>query len=144
MPKMIFVNLPVKDLTASIRFYEAIGCEKNQQFSNDQAAMLVWSETTTFQLLTHDYFATFASKPIANAQETTEVLICLSHDSRAEVDRITEAAAAAGGRADIRERVDSAFLYNRAFEDPDGHVFEGVYMDVEAAAASMGSQDAPA
>ena len=104
--------------------------------------MLVWSETTTFQLLTHDYFATFASKPIANAQETTEVLICLSHDSRAEVDRVTEAAEAAGGRADIRERVDSAFMYNRAFEDPDGLVFEAVYMDIEAAAASMGGQNA--
>jgi predicted lactoylglutathione lyase len=140
MPKMIFVNLPVKNLSAAIRFYEAIGCEKNQQFSNDQATMLVWSEAITFQLLVHDYFATFTSKPIANAQETTEVLICLSHDSRAGVDRVTEAAAAAGGKADIRERVDLGFLYNRAFEDPDGHVFEAVYMDVEAAAASIGEQ----
>jgi predicted lactoylglutathione lyase len=142
MPKMIFVNLPVKDLAAATRFYEAIGCEKNEQFSNDQAAMLVWSDTITFQLLTHDYFATFTPKSIADAQATSEVLICLSRDSREEVDAITEAAAAAGGKADIRERQDMGFMYSRAFEDPDGHVFEPMWMDVEAAFATKGEQHA--
>src|SRR3546814_18515467 len=75
MPKMIFVNLPVKDLAASIRFYEAIGCEKNEQFSDDRAASMVWSETITSHLLTHDYFATFTPKPIANPRETVGMLI---------------------------------------------------------------------
>jgi predicted lactoylglutathione lyase len=134
---MIFLNLPVNDLAAATHFYKAIGCEKNDQFSNEQAAMLVWSDTITFQLLTRDYFATFTPKSIADAKETSEVLICLSRESRAEVDAITEAAAAAGGRADIRERLDLGFMYNRAFEDPDGHVFEAVYMDVDAAVATM-------
>ncbi|GJL80808.1 MAG: hypothetical protein DHS20C01_04420 [marine bacterium B5-7] len=133
MPKMIFVNLPVKDLAAAIRFYAAIGCDKNEQFSNDVAAMMVWSDTIAFMLLTHDYFSTFTPKSIANAQETSEVLIALSRDSREEVDAITEAAAAAGGKADIRERQDMGFMYSRAFEDPDGHVFEPMWMDVEAA-----------
>jgi predicted lactoylglutathione lyase len=138
MPKMIFVNLPVKDLAAATRFYEAIGCEKNGQFSDDNAASMVWSDTITFQLLTHDYYKTFTPKPIANARETSGMLIALSRDSREEVDAITEAAAKAGGRADIRERQDMGFMYLRSFEDPDGHVFEPMWMDMEAAHGSMG------
>src|SRR3546814_687217 len=98
MPKMIFVNLPVKDLAASIRFYEAIGCEKNEQFSDDRAASMVWSETITFHLLTHDYFATFTPKPIANPRETVGMLIALSRDSREEVDAITARPTSASAR----------------------------------------------
>ncbi|WEX09115.1 VOC family protein [Chelativorans sp. AA-79] len=133
MPKMIFVNLPVKDLAASIRFYEAIGCRKNEQFSDENAASMVWSDTITFQLLTHDYFKTFTAKPIANPREATGMLFALSRDSREEVDAITEAAAAAGGKVDIRDRQDMGFMYVRTFEDPDGHVFEPMWMDMEAA-----------
>ena len=134
MPKMIFVNLPVKDVAASTRFYEAIGCEKNAQFSNENASSMVWSDTITFQLLVRDYYASFTSKAIADAHKTSEVLIALTRDSRQEVDAITEAAASAGGKADVRERMDMGWMYNRAFEDPDGHVFEAVWMDLEAAA----------
>jgi predicted lactoylglutathione lyase len=132
MAKMIFVNLPVKDLSASIRFYEAIGCQKNEQFSDDRSASMVWSDTIFFQLLTHDYFATFARKPIADANEKTGMLVALSRDSRAEVDSITEAAAAAGGKADIRDPQDMGFMYGRTFTDPDGHVFEPMWMDMSA------------
>ena len=134
MPKMIFVNLPVTDLAAAIRFYQAIGCEKNDQFSNENAASMVWSDTITFQLLTHAYFSTFTPKPIADAHKTTAMLIALSRDSREEVDAIVEAAAAAGGKADTRERQDMGFMYVRTFEDPDGHVFEPAWMDVAAMA----------
>ena len=137
--KMIFVNLPVRDLAASTRFYEAIGCKRNPQFSNDVAAALVWSETITFMLLTHGFFSTFTHKPIADAKATTEVLICLSRGSRAEVDTITEAAASAGGKADIRERQDMGFMYGRSFEDPDGHVFEPMWMDVSGMPAQPAS-----
>jgi uncharacterized protein len=132
MPKMIFVNLPVKDLAAATRFYEAIGCVKNEQFSGENAASMVWSDAIIFQLLTHDYYATFTTKPIADAHKTSGMLIALSRDSREEVDAITEAAAAAGGKADIRERQDMGFMYLRTFEDPDGHVFEPAWMNVEA------------
>ena len=142
MPKMIFVNLPVRDLAASIRFYQAIGCEQNEQFSNEQAAMMVWSDTISFMLLTHEYYASFTSKRIADACETSEVLLALSQDSREAVDAITEAAAAAGGRADVRAPQDMGFMYSRAFEDPDGHIFEPAWMDGEAATAPTEEQQA--
>ena len=135
MPKMIFVNLPVKDLAVALRFYKAIGCEQNMQFSNDQAAMMVWSEAISFMLLTHEYFGTFTSKRIADAHESCEVLLALSRDSREEVDTITQAAAASGGKADVRPPQDMGFMYGRAFQDPDGHVFEPVWMDMAAMTA---------
>src|SRR5207237_3974785 len=112
-------------------FYKAIGCVKNDQFSNDQAAMLTWSDTISFMLLTHDFYRTFTSKQIADAQATSEVLLCLSRDSRTEVDAITEAALAAGGR-EPRPVQDMGFMYGRAFEDPDGHTFEPMWMDMAA------------
>lgn len=133
MPKMIFVNLPVADLVKATRFYQAIGCEKNEQFSDQNSASMVWSETITFQLAVPDYFATYTPKPLADAHQTTEVLLALSIDSRKEVDRLIEAGAAAGGKADIRPPQDSGFMYNRAVEDPDGHVFELMWMDMSAA-----------
>lgn len=137
MPKTIYVNLPVKDLAVAARFYEAIGCEKNEQFSDHQASSMVWSDTITFHLLVNDYFATFTPKKIADAHATSEVLLALSRDSREEVDAIVEAAAAAGGKADIREPQDMGWLYTRAFEDPDGHVFEAISADMGAAPAEM-------
>lgn len=142
MPKMIFLNLPVTDLAAATRFYEAIGCEKNEQFSDHKASSMVWSDTITFQLLTRKYFKTFSSKPIADAQKDCGAMIALTRDSREEVDAITEAAAAAGGRADVRDRMDMGWMYNRAFEDPDGHVFEAVWMDMEAVSAATDEQQA--
>jgi uncharacterized protein len=132
MSKMIFVNLPVNDIAASTRFYEAIGCIKNEQFSDEKASSMVWSDAITFQLLTRDYFSTFISRPVANARETCQVLLAISMDSRADVDAIADAAAKNGGRNDIRETMDLGFMYNRAFQDPDGHIFEAVYMDMSA------------
>jgi hypothetical protein len=136
MAKMIFVNLPVADLPRAIAFYEAIGCTREPRFSNDAAAMLVWSDTISFMLLTHDFYAGFTAKRIADARETSEVLICLSQESRADVDAITEAALAAGGR-EPRAAQDMGMMYGRAFEDLDGHVFEPMWMD--AAAAEQGA-----
>lgn len=137
MSRMIFVNLPVTDLATATRFYEAIGCEKNEQFSDDQSSSMVWSDTITFQLQASDYFATFTPKKIANAHATSEVLLALSRDSRDEVDAIVKAAAASGGKADIRAPQDMGWLYTRAFEDPDGHIFEAISADMAAAPADM-------
>lgn len=134
MTKLIFVNLPVKDLAASVRFYEAIGCKKNEQFSDENAASMVWSENIVFQLLTREYFKTFTSKPIGNAHEHCGALFALSQESREQVDRITAAAGAAGGRADVRAPQDHGFMYVRTFEDPDGNVFEPAWMNSNAAA----------
>lgn len=132
MPKMIFINLPVRDLAASTRFYEAIGCKKNPQFSDEKTSSMVWSEEITFHLLTHEYYATFTKKPIADAHATSAALFALSRESREEVDSIVEAAAKAGGKADVRERQDMGFMYLRTFEDPDGNLFEPAWMDVAA------------
>lgn len=133
MPKMIFVNLPVQDIAAATQFYQAIGCEKNAMFSDHQASSMVWSDAITFQLLARDYFATFTSKAIADAQATCEVLLALSCDSRAEVDDTVSAGAAAGGTSDVRAVMDMGFMYNRAIADPDGHVLELVWMNMDAA-----------
>ena len=132
MPKMIFVNLPVKNLATATRFYEAIGCVKNPQFSDDRASSMAWSELITFQLLTHDYYKTFTPKPIADAHQTSAALFALSRDSREEVDAIVEVAERSGGKGDIRERQDLGFMYARTFQDPDGNVFEPMWMDVSA------------
>ena len=131
MPRMIFVNLPVADVGRSTIFYEAIGMTKNVQFSNEQAAAMVWSDTISFMLLDHAFYRTFTGKQIADAHGTSEVLLCLSRDSREEVDAIVEAALAAGG-VEPREPQDMGFMYARAFEDPDGHTFEPMWMDVAA------------
>lgn len=132
MSRMIFVNLPVKDIAASTRFYEAIGCTRNEQFSDEKASSMVWSETITFQLLQESYFSTFISRPISDARETCQVLLAISMESRAEVDALAEAAARNGGRNDIRETMDLGFMYNRAVQDPDGHIIEAAYMDMSA------------
>jgi predicted lactoylglutathione lyase len=138
MPKMIFVNLPVADVAKSTAFYEALGFEKNAQFSNENASAMVWSDTIHVMILSREFYKTFLPhKEIADSGKTNEVLICLSRDSREEVDAITEAAAANGGKADVRERQDMGFMYSRAFEDPDGHIYEPMYMDLEAATAAM-------
>jgi predicted lactoylglutathione lyase len=134
MSKMIFLNFPVRDLAASTRFYGAIGCTRNAQFSDEKAASMIWSDTITFQLLTREYYATFTSRPIADAHATSALLIALSQDSRGAVDAIVEAAAKAGGKADVRAPQDHGFMYLRTFEDPDGNVFEPAWMDVSAMA----------
>lgn len=138
MAKMIFVNLPVSDLERSIRFYEAIGGRKEPKFSNEAAAMIVLSDVINVMLLTHDFYRTFTSKEIADAHRTSQVLLCLSSDSRAEVDRLVEAAVAGGGRGDPGPQQDmGGMMYGRSFEDPDGHHWEVMWMD--SAAAEQGA-----
>lgn len=131
-PKMIFVNLPVRDLAAATAFYEAIGCVKNPAFSNENASSMAWSETIFFMLLTHGFYGTFISQPVSDAHKTSAAIFCLSQGSRAEVDAIVEAATRAGGQGDIREPQDLPFMYGRTFVDPDGNVFEPMWMDASA------------
>ncbi len=132
MPKSIFVNLPVTDLPRSIAFYEAIGARRDERFSDETAACMVISDTIFVMLLTHAKFAGFTPKPIADAHRTTEVLLCVSCDSRDEVDAMVGKAASAGGRADPGPVQDYGVMYGRSFEDPDGHVWEPMWMDVAA------------
>lgn len=128
MSTKIFVNLPVKDLNKSKAFYTALGFSFNPQFTDDKAACLVISEHNYAMLLTHDFFKTFIKKPMADAAKTTGVLIAISRESREDVDSIVKAALAAGGK-EPRETQDYGFMYGRSFEDPDGHIWEPMWMD---------------
>lgn len=136
MPKMIFVNLPVRDLPRAIAFYEAIGAEKNPQFSDDTAACMVFSETIYVMLLTHEKYLGFSKKPIAD-RGTSEMLIAFTQDDRAAVDAVLARGAAAGGRADPNPVQELGFMYSRSLEDPDGHVWEMFWMDPAVAAGEQ-------
>jgi uncharacterized protein len=142
MSKLIFVNLPVRDLNQAIAFYESIGAEKNEQFCDDTAACMVFSETIHTMLLTHEKFRQFTPKKIADAKEVSEVLICISAESRDAVDAMVGKAQAAGGRIDPGPKQDYGFMYGRSFEDPDGHIWEVMWMDVDAAKAAGGEMTA--
>jgi predicted lactoylglutathione lyase len=137
MPRMIFVNLPVADLGKAIAFYESVGASKDARFCDETAAMMAFSETIHVMLLTHDRFRQFTPKKIADAKESTEVLLCISAESRNAVDALIDRAAAAGAAADPCPRQDYGFMYGRSFEDPDGHIWEPMWMDMEAAQGAM-------
>ena len=137
MAKLIFLNLPVTDLARATAFYQAIGAAKNEQFSDGTASCMVLSETIHVMLLTHDKFRQFTPKKIADARTSSEVLICTSADSRDAVDDVVTKAKSAGGAADPSPKQDFGFMYGRSFEDPDGHIWEVMWMDVEAAAKAQ-------
>jgi hypothetical protein len=135
MHKQIFVNLAVNDLPKSMAFFKALGFTFNKQFTNDTAACLVIGENIYAMLLVRDFFKGFTGKPVIDPKEGTEMLMCISCESRAEVDELVAKARAAGG-AVPREPQDHGFMYGHGFEDVDGHIWELVYMDPNAAGAS--------
>lgn len=137
MPKLIFVNLPVADLPRAMAFYEAIGARNEPRFTDATAACMVLSETIHVMLLTHAKFREFTSKPIVDAKESCQVLLCLSAESRSEVDGLVTQAGAAGGAMDPGLKLDHGFMYGRSFEDLDGHIWEVMWMDMTAAEAAM-------
>jgi uncharacterized protein len=131
MARKIFVNLPVRDLDRSKAFFTALGFSVNPQFTNDKGACIVISEDIHVMLLTVPFFQTFTKKPVADGTNT-EVLVCLSCDSREEVDALVKKALAAGGRTPNPPQ-DHGFMYGHGFEDPDGHGWELMWMDMAAA-----------
>ena len=134
MSRMIFVNLPVTDLGRSMAFYEAVGAANEPKFTNEGAAMMRFSEEVNVMLLTHDFWRTFTSKAIPDARTSAQVLLCLSADSPASVDAQVAAAQAAGGVIDPTPKQDmGGMMYGRSFEDPDGHIWEVMWMDTKAA-----------
>ncbi len=137
MSKLIFLNLPVSDLQRATTFYEAVGAGKNEQFCDSTASCMVFSETIHVMLLTHDKFRQFTPKRIVDAKEASEVLICISADSRDDVDAVVGKAGIAGGLVDPCPKQDHGFMYGRSFEDPDGHIWEVMWMDVAAMQAAM-------
>ena len=130
MPKQIFINLPVQNLPRATAFYTAIGATVNPQFSDDTASCMVFSEQIFVMLLTHEKWATFTTKPIVDSHRSSEVMLALSADDRNAVDRMTDAAGANGGKADVNPPQDHGFMFGRSFEDVDGHIWEVLFVDM--------------
>lgn len=137
MHPMIFVNLPVRDLQAARRFAEAIGAVNEPRFTDDTAACMTFSDSIHVMLLTHEKFSQFTPLPIGDASKSTQTLLCLSSESRESVDSSVERAVAAGGTADPSPKQDYGVMYGRSIADPDGHIWELMWMD--AAAAERGA-----
>ena len=143
MSRMIFVNLPVSDLERSRAFLEALGAVNEPRFTDETAACMTLSDSIYVMLLTHQKFAQFAPRPIADAHAASQVLLCLSSNSRESVDATLERAVAAGGTADPSPKQDYGVMYGRSVADPDGHIWEIMWMDAAAAKrAAEAVQDA--
>ncbi|HEX9004643.1 MAG TPA: VOC family protein [Blastocatellia bacterium] len=128
MATKIFVNLPVKDLKASIEFFTKLGYTFNSQFTDETATCMIISEDIFTMLLTHDKFKSFTPKEICDATKSTEVLICLSCESREHVDELVGKAVAAGGTT-YNKSQDHGFMYAHGYQDLDGHIWELMWMD---------------
>ena len=123
MSRMIFVNLPARDLAVARNFLEALGATNEPKFTDDTAACMQLSDTIFVMLLTHEKFSQFTPRPIADARAGSEVLLCLSADSRESVDTAVSRAEAAGGTADPAPKQDYGVMYGRSVADPDGHIW---------------------
>lgn len=131
MSQKIFVNLPVKDLNQSIDFFAKLGFDFNPQFTDETATCMIVSDDIFVMLLTHDKFKTFTPNAICDATKSTEVLVCLSCESRAAIDDKVSRAIAAGGTT-YNEPQDYGFMYAHGFQDLDGHIWELMYMEPSA------------
>ena len=133
MATKIFVNLAIKDLDKSKKFFTDIGFTINPQFSNEKAACIVISEHISAMILKEEFFKTFIPKTeISDATKSTEVLVALSADSKEEVNELADKALAAGA-TQLRDPDDLGFMYSRSFQDLDGHIWEVFWMDMNAA-----------
>src|SRR3954447_20718679 len=134
MSRIIFVNLPVQDVAASIAFFRALGFGFNEKFTDESCASMVVSEQAYVMLISRARFAEFTRRPIADAQAATEAILCVSAESRAAVDASAGAALAAGASPG-NPPMDHGFMYGRSFHDLDGHLWEVMWMAAEAVAA---------
>jgi len=133
MSRMIFVNLPVADLNRSRSFLEALGAVNEPRFTDETAACMTLSDSIHVMLLTHEKFSHFTPLPIADAKQSAQMLLCLSADSRESVDATVERAVTAGATADPAPKQDYGVMYGRSVSDPDGHIWEIMWMDPAAA-----------
>ncbi len=131
MSTKIFVNLPVRDLAKSIAFFTSLGYRFNPQFTDETATCMIIAEDIYVMLLTEEKFRSFTPKALCDARRSTEVLVCLSAETRQRVDELVAKAVAAGGRT-YSDPKDYGFMYQHGFEDLDGHIWEIVYMDSAA------------
>jgi len=138
---MIFINLPVANVQTSTRFYKALGATRNETFSNETSSSMVISDTISVMLLSHDRWRDFTPKNIPDAKMSAQVLLCLSMESREACDAAVHAAVKAGGTADPTPKQDHGFMYGRSYEDPDGHIWEVMWMDMAAMQKAMSGQN---
>ena len=131
MATKIFVNLPVKDLNKSKDFYTKLGFTINPQFTDEKAACVVISEDIYAMILVESFFKTFTKKDIADATKSTEAIIALSAESKEKVNEIADKAIGAGGKQSLDPQ-DHGFMYQRSFQDLDGHLWEVLWMDPAA------------
>ncbi|WP_306524052.1 VOC family protein [Rheinheimera sp.] len=129
--RMIFINLPVKDLKASMAFYQALGFDNNPQYTDNTAACMVWSDSIHVMLLTQDKWRSFTSKPIADSN-CSEVMLALTCNSQIEVDTMLGRVANKGGTTDVMPPRDLGFMYSRSLSDADGHIWELFWMNPAA------------
>lgn len=129
--RLIFVNIPVKDLSASVAFFRALDFDFDEKFTDDSCACMVVSEQAYVMLLVESRFADFTSKPVADARASTEAILCVSADSREGVDAFADAAMDAGA-SPANDPMDHGFMYGRSFQDLDGHIWEVMWMSTEA------------
>lgn len=132
MATKIFVNLPVKKLKKSMAFFRKLGFTFNPRFTDETAACMIVSEDIFVMLLTEEKFRTFTPNEICDANKSTEVLVCLTRESRGDVDGMVRKAVAAGGKA-FRDPQDYGFMYEHGFQDLDGHIWELIFMEPGAA-----------
>ena len=131
MAKSIFINLPISEMKTSMAFYTALGFKNKPEFTNEDGACMVWSDTIYVMIHTPKSWRRFTDRPIPPST-SCEVMLSLSLDSTKEVDAFTDSAQANGGTADINPKQDLGFMYSRSFTDPDGHVWESFWMDPKA------------
>ena len=134
MSTQIFVNLPVKDLDRSVAFFTRLGYRFDPQFTDENATCMIVGDDIFVMLLVEPFFQTFTGKAIADTSQVTEAIICLALDSRAAVDALVDEAIAAGGSS-LREAKDHGFMYERSYQDLDGHLWEAVHMNPNAEGA---------
>ncbi len=128
MATQIFVNLAVKDLKKSVEFFSKLDFTFDPKFTNENATCMIVAENIFVMLLVESFFKTFIKKDLCDATKSTEVLVCLSVDSRQKVDDMVRKAMAAGG-IPSNESKDYGFMYQHGFQDLDGHLWELVFMD---------------
>ncbi len=138
MTQLVFVNLPVADITRARAFYAGLGFSFDPRFQDDTTACVVVSDTIYFMIMEHEKFQSFSPRPLADTTATTSVLIALSRDSRADVDAFVTAALANGGTDNAKPQEMGDYMYGQSVSDPDGNVLEVMWMDVEAAMKAWG------
>jgi uncharacterized protein len=127
MHSEIYVNLPVKELKRSVEFFTKLGYTFNPQFTDENATCMILGDKLYVMLLTEKFFSSFTNKGVTDTSKSTEVLTCVSCDSKARVDELVAKARAAGGKVP-RQAQDHGFMYAHGYEDLDGHTWELIHM----------------